>query len=106
MERKPPEPSLPRDKQRRGQPLGAEADTPPSRAKRQASAIQASLRSGAPPSPPPLPPSGGPAANVVSAPAPRGLVAGITGMDALIPAPVRFHAIRTDFGRPNSSIRF
>ena len=35
-----------------------------------------------------------------------GLVAGITGMDALIPTPIRFHAIRTDFGRPNSSIRF
>ena len=34
------------------------------------------------------------------------LVAGITGMDALIPTPIRFQAIRTDFGRPNSSIRF
>ena len=33
-------------------------------------------------------------------------VAGISGMDALIPTPIRFHAIRTDFGRPNSSIRF
>ena len=36
----------------------------------------------------------------------RNSVAGISGMDALIPAIIRFHAIRTDLGRPSSSIRF